>query len=722
MRKIWILLVIVSLSLFASSKVQIYAGKIDGNETLVRASGNVVVLYNDYYLRADDAIYNRGNKILQLFGNVRATKGKDYQLLGDYAKLDLSKKEKEFKPFYMLEQKSNLWMSAKRGHMQDNDLNIKTGMISGCDPVNPLWKIEFSSSSYNAKSKWMNLFNARLYLYDIPVFYTPYFGYSLDTTRRSGLLIPSFGASSDEGFFYQQPIYIAVNNWWDMELRPQIRTLRGIGAYETFRFVDSPTSHGEFTTGYFKEQNSYVKIHNLAHNSHYGYHLKYTNSDLLNQWFGTHLTGQSGLYADINWMNDVDFINLSSNDTLSNVTTNQVLSQVNLFYNMQDDYIGSYFKYYLDLSKQSNATTLQNLPTVQYHHYLSTYLKDHLLYSGDVQTTHLYRPLGKNAQQTNVTLPVTLQTSLFDEYLNVAYTSNFYAQHITFGSSADSSTGANPNIYQDGLLYGQYNVFSLNTSLTKAYENVTHTMILGASYISIGSKRDNGFYDSMKDECTLNPSSPDCLFYNVTSVVDSLNLEASQYLYDKNSKQFLYNKTTQQIVYKNGTQQLGDLENELSYNITNNFSFYNDTFYNHTEHLISKSFNTVSYNNPKIGAAVSYLYKDSFIDPSLTSSTPRYTKYLTSSFSYIYNSHYRYFASFNYDIEAGQKKSAEIGFLYSKRCWDFGLRYVENIRPILTTNNLSSNVDDRYIFFTIVLKPIGGAQFNYRIPQAATGP
>ncbi len=718
MYKFFYLLLLVSISLIAADKVQIYASKIGGGKTLVRANGDVVVLYKDYILNSDDAIYNRQDKILQLFGHVKVSKGSNYQLLGNYAKLNLANKEKEFMPLYLLDQKSELWMSAKKGKLKNNKLHIKTGMLSGCNPVDPLWKIAFSSSSYNDKTKWMNLFNARLYLYNIPIFYTPYFGYSLSKKRRSGLLIPSFGVSSDEGFYYQQPIYIAVSNWWDMEFRPQIRTLRGQGLYGTFRFVDSAHSRGEFTTGYFQEKNSYAAAHNLAHKSHYGYHLHYTNSDFINSWLNSDLSGQSGLYADIDWMNDVNFINLANNNTFKTVTSNQILSQVNMFYNTNKNYYGAYFRYYLDLSKANNSSTLQNLPTLQYHHYLSSFLKNHVLYDVDLQNNTLYRQLGKNAQQTTLSVPLTLQTSLFDNYLNLSYTSHFYAQHISFSSATNPASSANRDIYQTGKLYGQYNVFDINTALTKAYKKVTHTITVGASYTQKGANSSDGFYKTVQNECSTNPASANCLFYNVNNIVNALQFNITQYFFNEESKQFLYDRTSQQVTYNHGTQTLGNLENEINYNVTNSLNIYNDTFYNHTKSAIAKSLSTIGYHKSKISLALSYLYNNSFLN---TPGTTQYTKYFTSSFTYIYNNHYRYFTSFNYDLEAGRKKSASIGFLYSKRCWDFGLSYVENTQPTLTANGQAQNIDSRYILFTIVLKPIGGSQFNYRIPQAATG-
>lgn len=726
MRNIWLLFILFPLFLFGEDKVEIYATHLDSASDIVKASGDIVVLYKDYYLSAKDAVYNTKSGNLELYGNVRATQGSNYQLLGDYAKINIANKEREFKPFYMLEQKSEVWMSAENGHMKDTYYDVTTGMISGCDPNKPLWKIQFSSSDYDASDKWMNLYNARVYIYDIPVFYMPYFGYSLDTTRRSGLLLPAFGISSDEGFYYEQPIYVAVTNWWDLEIKPQLRTSRGSGSYETFRFADSKVSSGSFTTGYFKEQPNYVDLNNLAHETHYGFNFKYNNGDFLDQWFGFNLDGQSGIYADVSWMNDVDYINLSRADTINNVTSNQILSQINMFYNTDRNYFGTYFRYYQDLSLQSNEKVIQKLPTIiQYHNYLSTLFDDHLFYDIDFTSVNLYRDLGKNALNSSLTIPVTLQTSLADEYINISYESQLYAEHITFSGSADSTLIQNPGIYEDGEYLRQYNVFNINTNLTKAYDDFTHTVVLGVQYVRPGSDARYGFYKSQEDNCSADPTSANCEFYNINDIVEHVGLDLSQYLFDENGEQFLYHRLSQQITYANGNSQLGEIENELDYSITKKINYYNNTFYNYDQHLISKTINSIGYHDGDFNVNVSYLYKDSFLDP--TPIAPRYIKYITSGFGYRYNDHYRYFASYNYDIQSAKKKSSEIGFLYSKRCWDFGLRYVENVRPILVSSNETSStpstahINDRYIFFTVTLKPIGGSEINYRIPQAIKG-
>ncbi|HEY9204056.1 MAG TPA: LPS-assembly protein LptD, partial [Sulfurimonas sp.] len=237
MLKLLLFLTIIAVSVIADDKVEVYATSMDTKDNIVTADGEVVVIYQDYQLSAKKAIYDRNNGELELFGNIRANKGGNVKLLGEYAKLNIAKKERTFKPFYMLEQTSDVWISGDGSYAKDAEVDVDTGVMSGCDPNNPIWKMEFTSSDYNTDTMWLNLYNARIYIYDIPVFYTPYFGYSLDTTRRTGLLPPMVGFSSKEGLYYEQALFIAESNWWDLELKPQIRTNRGSGLYTTFRFV-----------------------------------------------------------------------------------------------------------------------------------------------------------------------------------------------------------------------------------------------------------------------------------------------------------------------------------------------------------------------------------------------------------------------------------------------------------------------------------------------------
>lgn len=714
-------LVILMLASFifgddTKDKVEIYSTYMNSKDNIVKASGEVTVVYKDYFLSADEAIYDKNTSNLELFGNIRANQANQYKLLGDYAKLNIAKKERVFRPFYMLEKSSEVWISADEGCTFDKDFEISSGVMSGCNPNDPLWKLHFSSSTYNSDDMWLNVYNARIFIHDIPVFYTPYFGYSLDTKRRTGLLVPTFGISENEGFYYQQPIYIAEQNWWDLELRPQVRTSRGYGGYAKFRFIDSAISKGEITTGYFKEQNSYFEKNKLAHETHYGYNILYNNSDVINQWFNTNFKGQSGLYLDINHMNDVDYINLAKSDTTETITSTQVLSRINLFYNNDTDYFGAYFKYYQDLTKVSNDETLQKLPTIQYHRYLDTFFDDHLIYNIDVQSNNIYREAGKYVTQTNINVPITLQASFFDEYLNASYKTSLYAQHSKFNGEEVVKTGD----WENGYYARNNHIFSLSTQLSRAYDDFVHVVGFGSSYRTSGGETKTGFYKDYLKPCSGSSSAnySQCEFYNISDVEDELELDFTQYIYGASGNQVLYHRLAQKVNYENTDDRFGELENELEYQLTTNIKLYNNLLYNYNENKFSKLYNELSYNSSSINISLSHLYKDTFEVETL--STSPFTSYLTSSASYTYDKHYSYHLRYNYDIERSLKKSAEIGFLYQKRCWNFGIKYLENNRPILT-NSGSESINDRYIYFTIVLKPMmspdSGPLYEHKLPE-----
>ncbi len=715
----------LSLSLFSADKIEIYTSNMTSKGQIVEASQGVTIIYKNYIITADRALYNKENGDLELFDNIRVNRGIKYKLLGHYAKLNIAKKENFFKPFYMINKKTELWMSADNGKTKDTLFNIHKGTLSGCDPFHPKWKIEFSSLDYDNDDKWINVYNARFYIGDIPILYTPYFGYSTNTTRRTGLLMPSFGVSSSEGVYYAQALYIAEQNWWDMEITPQIRTLRGKGIYQTLRFTNSSVSHGTLTAGYFKEDDNYFQKKNLQNQAHYGFNLKYDNSDFINNVFGTDLKGQSAIYTDINYMNDVDYINLATDDALNTSTTTQILSRVNLFYNTDKHYIGSYFKYYRNLTytPQQQKQLLQKLPTLQYHYYLNTLLKNHLLYNVDVQVNNSSRQDGKTAVQTNIKLPITLYTTLFDEYLNLSYTSDIYFQHSSFsGSDKTALPGQVAPLslnLQDGYYVDNRHSLFLSTQLTKGYETVSHVVSLGVRYNQPGEEFREGYYNDNKN-CQLTSNAAECEFYNISSVHKEAQLEFTQYLYDANVSQILYQRIAQSITFTNNNQSYSELENELDYSITSYLSFYNNMFYNYKKNLLSKAFNKITLNTHGVSTTLSHLYQDSFKKKVNATDKEQYTSYITSTFSYDYNSHYSFEALFNYDMQKDELKSRGVGFLYKSKCLDFGLKYQENRRPI-TANSGNSFIEDKFVFINLVLKPImqnsKNSLFTYQLPN-----
>jgi len=716
MFRTFFLFLLSSSLLFSDSKIEVFATKIDSNETALHAVGDVVVLFGDSYLSANEVIYKHQEEIVELFGNIMALKGEEYFALGEHASLDIQEDLRIFEPFYMLDKKTEVWMSTKESRAKENQITLSSGMVSGCNPNKPLWKMYFSEADYDGDDKWVDLYNARLHFYNIPVFYFPYFGYSLDTKRRTGLLTPGFGFSSAEGVYYEQPIYITTNDWWDLELKPQIRSSRGEGINSTFRFVDSKVSKGEIDLGYFKEKESYVNEFDLAHNEHYGFKFKYENYDVINQWLKTDLSGQSGLYSDILWMNDVEYLNLQNSDDTKNTTSNQIFSRVNLFYNAKDDYYGAYLKYYLDLSVASNDLTIQKLPIIQYHHYLDAFFDDHLFYNVDFKSNNFVRPEGKKALLNKIDVPIKLQTSVFENFIDVSYTSHLKGEYINFSGTPVVDFNGSDSL--DSGVYGRYfHTFEAATFLTKAYDTFTHNTSFALNYTKKGGDYTSGYYEDSDSTCKVSggTDNPLCEFYQINEVKDGLNIEMTQFMIDLSGNQKIYHKLSQNVSYDTLSDRLGELENEFEYYISKNLYYYNDTFYNHSRQRVTKLLNTLRYNNKQFTFSFNHFYDDLLKDDVIT-----YSSYLTTAATYRYDKHYSYSAMYAYDFENSTKKRLEMGFLYEKRCWNFGLRYVENNRPTLT-NNESSSVYDRYVYFTIALQPMGGSEFNYKLSNVLEG-
>lgn len=719
MRKLYWISLIASSCLLGNENVQIIGSGVDANGSIAHSSGSPVALYQDQILNAEEIQYDRNTSIIEAKGKVNIFKAKQYHMMSDYSRVNLNEETRYSKPYYMFDQSSGSWVSSEEAQGCKNEIDLTSGAVSGCDSTDPLWKIRFSSADYDMEDMWINLYNARLEVENLPVFYLPYFGYPTDRTRRSGLLIPSFGFSGSEGFYYQQPIYFAPQNWWDLEVRPQIRTTRGSGLYADFRFVDTPSSFGTMGVGYFKEKEQYFLENDLANQKHYGYFINYRHTNILNEWFGAGLEGQSGLYVDGLWMNDVDYLNLQHTDETQNVTSNQILSRINGYYNSEDNYFGVYFKHYQYLDKVSNAQTIQTLPTLHYHRYLETFLDDHLLMNGDAMMSNFYRPDGKRALQGDINIPLVLQTSLFDELIDVSYTLNTSAKGIGFyGNPRNSFYDLSNQLIVDDYQYEQGafaqidHTFAISSTLLKTYDTLTHVINPFVIYKDVSNQYMDGYYKTFfeSEECKYDKTNPACDYYQVNPKKDTLSLGINNYLF-AGGKQIVADRLSQEISYDETGSKRGELVNELEWELGDYVSYYNQTAFDHDRNRITKEQNALRYNDGVVSASMNHYYTDDLKGDPVKAV---YSSYITADASYRYNRNYLFSGLIAYDYTESLLKRSEVGFLYSTRCLDFGLRYVQNRRPILSTTGNDSR-DDSYIFITIILKPIGGSDFNYKL-------
>lgn len=688
--KFFLLLVLSLGSVWAQppQDVEVLAQSVTKNGTLVHAVSDVVLYSPKYLITADEAYYDYESGDLELFGNITMLEGISYATRSGHTKLNLNTDKGVSEPLFFFDEGTNVWIKCENAILNPETYVTQKSIVSSCNTQNPDWKIAFTTGEFNKESKWLHLYNPVFYANDIPVLYLPYFSFSTDTTRRTGLLRPEFGLGSSEGFYYMQPIYIAPAADWDVELRPQIRSSRGEGMHGTYRFVDSPYSYGEMTTGYFKEHSDYAEEENLKNSSHYGYRFTYDRSQLLSSYYDNL---EDGLWLDINYLNDIDYYNTMSNESLS--YNKLVTSRLNYYATRDLDYFGLYAKYYIDTSKTSNDKTLQELPTLHYHHFSNPLFLDNLFYSVDYKAKNYIRNEGVTGFQNEVDVPFTFYFSLLEDYLHVSVSENIYASHIAYGNDDVQEN--------EGKYWRNYHKISLYSELAKPYDDFYHTMYIGLDHIIPSKEDEDGYIAS---------------FIPLNTLAKSTALTLKEFFYNSDAEKKISHKI-RQFYYSDYDYKYGDLENDLKYHVTDKISLGHNIHYSHEFSKVSRNQVSINYADDIYSTSLRYTYQDNTYKENTIYKISEEDKE-TKDYSYVtfyadskYFTHYNVFSSVDYDFRDDEFKAWTVGFKKSLKCWDYSIQYRDKTTPKLTSSSIDS-VNRQGIMFMFNLYPMGSVGYE----------
>ena len=705
MHKIVVSLALASLLIQANAqelnmeKLQLVAKDVDTKNNIITAVGDVVAYSPTYYLSSDKMVYDKDREILELFDNVLIIKDNKIQTQSNYAYVDMKNDIINQDPVFLMDNSSNIWSNSKEANKDKDLITLENSILSSCDCIDPIWSIRSSSSDYDTEAMWMNTYNPRLYIKNVPVFYLPYFGFPTDTTRRTGLLLPTMGYSSSEGFLYSQPIFIAPADNYDIELIPQIRTQRGYGSYANFRYADSPDSMLNLKTGYFKEFNNYRREEKLENSEHYGLDIDYERKNI----FSTKKEHQDGVFTSIRYLNDIEYIILKEDD--GNLGTDKkVESKVNYFYNTPEYYGGVYGKYYIDASKKSNANTLQELPQVQFHSYNKELFLENLIYSIDTKAQNFTRKEGLNAKIYDITVPISYTKNILDDYMYLG------VENRTILTQYDYSNSLYNNLrYEDGTLIQNRTSFIVGTDLIKPYSDYIHTLNLNASYdIPENLRKDGDLYN-----ITVKENQP--LKYDELSVFPTLQeqktikLSLNQSIYDKeNLKQFINHKMSQSILYNSVDEpKFQDLDNYVKINHDYG-SLSGKVVYNMDDNkVVEGSFdNSLSYEDLTFSAGYYYSKKT---NNEFNTRDDLESYRLSTSYKLAKDYSIKYYE--NYDLQEKTRNRQGIGLNIDDSCWNLDLLLEKEITPrsryVESTRSYDSH-EQTIVYAVLMLKPIGG--------------
>ncbi len=661
------------------NKIEVTAQHLETTETTVKATDGVVVYYQDSMIKASSAFYDKKTKLLVLDGNVEMI---GYQGTKEHIKhleIQTESKEVTFEELFFVSE-NDVWLFTDKAHRSEGNYTFGMSMLSSCDVNDPIWKMVFSHSLYDSEEKYMKVYDAKVYFWDIPMFYTPYLAFSTHKERSSGLLFPLLGYSADEGFIYEQPIFWAISPSMDMEFNPQIRTNRSIGLYATLRFVDSDHSSGTLRAGYFKDKESYVEENNLPNSSHYGLEFNYESSKIFSDKLPSGFT--DGLYINTTFLNDIDYLNLQKTQLEHFGLVPLQESRLNYFLHNNDYYAGVNAKYFIDTRKENNDDTLQILPSVQLHKYLDHLLWNNFTYNIDFQVKNFDRKVGTTLSQAEMNIPLEFTTSFFDDFLNFSLGEDFYYSKFFFGNKSHT--------YDDFEYYSNISKVKFFTDLTKDYGSFIHVLQPSFGYVKPGNESESPVtFDKLtEDQKEL---------FSVGLPEEHYALSLSHYFYDKNMKLKFYQRFSQRY-YIDRDYKFADIRNEMQYN-WKKWQFYNDLVYAPEFNKVRESSSRISLYEDEYYARLEHTYKKVLTDqPNMLPAND-----VNFNFGYTYNNRVNVNGGLTYNIDESTSRQWRFGGSYKQDCWSMAASVRRDITPRPTGYTTDNSF---YIQFNFI--PFGG--------------
>jgi len=648
-------------------KIEITAKDVVAVENTVQAKGDVVVYYEDSVIKATSATYDKSKKLLILDGKIEMIGYDGSKEHSDHIEIYTESKEVTFDELFLIG-KNDVWLFSKDAQKQGTNYILGPSLISSCDMVDPTWRMAFSHSVFDSDEKYMKIYDAKVYLWDTPVFYTPYLAFSVDRERTSGLLFPRFGYTSNEGFMYEQPIYWAIAQNMDMEFNPQYRSLRSLGLYTTLRFVDSPYSSGALRVGYFKDKKSYAEEYDLENDSHYGIEFNYESSKVFSDKLPSGFT--DGLYVNTTYLNDIDYLNLQQNNLEHFGLVPLQESRVNYFLSNNDYYAGLNAKYFIDTREPSNDETLQILPVLQLHKYLDHFLWQNLTYSADLQFTNLDRKEGATLRQAELKIPLEFTASLFDDFLHFSLGEEFYYSKFFFGNGE--------YVHDDFEYYSSIHKIKFFTDLTRKYDDFIHVLQPSLGYIKPGSEHQSPieFSSLSKEQKEL---------FAVGLPEEHYAFRLSQYFYNENMALKFFQRFTQRY-YLDREYELGDMSNEMQYN-WDQWNLYNNITYSHEYGKIRESSMFMAYQTEGYYLSIGHTYKQ--VLPDQFYIIP--ANDLTLAFEYTVNQKFKLHGGFTYDVDDSSDNQWRFGGSYHRDCWSVSTSISQEITPRPTGYTTDNN-------------------------------
>jgi LPS-assembly protein len=123
------------------------------------------------------------------------------------------------------------------GLTAEGDLTLRGVQFTTCPVGNDDWLLQASAIDIDRKRQQGTGRNVRLDFLGVPLLYAPYISFPAGESRKSGLLFPTIGTSTSNGFELGVPYYFNLAPNYDAVLQPSLFSKRGVELGGNFRYL-----------------------------------------------------------------------------------------------------------------------------------------------------------------------------------------------------------------------------------------------------------------------------------------------------------------------------------------------------------------------------------------------------------------------------------------------------------------------------------------------------
>ncbi len=207
--------------------------------------GGVNIRRLDASLEAEEVEYNEREAVARASGKVRY-EDRWVVIEADSLSINMESGRGRAERAVLFFKEDNYHVTAEEVEkVDDRTYVVRKAVFTTCDAPLPPWCFNTGKAEIRIGDR-LRADKVVFRIKGLPLLYSPVLWAPIYTERKTGLLVPGIGYSSDKGLSYRQPLFLALSDNRDATLYLDIYSRRGIGEGLEYRYVERRAGEGRW--------------------------------------------------------------------------------------------------------------------------------------------------------------------------------------------------------------------------------------------------------------------------------------------------------------------------------------------------------------------------------------------------------------------------------------------------------------------------------------------